>query len=131
MEEDFVNYLLSDAPLAALVSTRIRWTEKSQGEINPYVILNVVSRIKTYTYQEPTTLTPSRIQIDCYALTFIAAKNIARAVTARLSGMKVTQGSTVFEGGFFEGERDDKENVNTPDKLFRTSLDFIIWHKGT
>ena len=34
-------------------------------------------------------------------------------------------------GAFLVGERDDVFDGETPDKLFRTSLDFNIWTKGT
>lgn len=129
MEESLVALLLATAGITSLVSTRIYWTLKPQGAANPYIVLTRVSGVRDYTYQEPSRLIASRVQVDCYALTFGSAKAIARAVEVRLSGMKLTQGATVFEGAFTEGERDTFESEATPDKLFRTSLDFIIWHK--
>lgn len=130
MEESLVALLLATAGITSLVSTRIYWTLKPQGTANPYIVLTRVSGVRDYAYQGPSRLIPSRVQVDCYGLTFASAKNIARAVEARLSGVKLTQGATIFEGGFLEGERDTFEAEATPDKLFRTSLDFIIWHKG-
>ena len=130
MEEDLIALLLATAGITSLVSTRIYWTQKQQGAANPYMVLTKVSRVVSYTYDDAVKLMPSRVQFDCYAITFGAAKNIARALEARISGMAETYGSTYFNGCFLDSERDSFEEAATPDKLFRTSLDFIIWHKG-
>jgi hypothetical protein len=70
------------------------------------------------------------VQVDCYGLTFSSAKGLARAVEAVLSGLTVSTGGIEFQGCFLDAERDGYEDNAAPDKLFRTSLDFIIFHKG-
>ena len=40
-------------------------------------------------------------------------------------------GAPVDDLHLLVGERDDFFDTDTPDKLFRTSLDFNIWTKGT
>jgi hypothetical protein len=131
MEEALIAILLATAGISALVTNRIYWTVKPQGDSNPYIVLTKVSAPRTYTYKDVNDLVSSRIQIDCYGLTFGSAKLIARAVEAKLSGLRnVTQGQTRFDGCLLDNERDNFEDGGPPDKLFRTSLDFIIWHKG-
>lgn len=78
----------------------------------------------------PSGLVESRVQVDCYGLTYASSKTTARAVEVRMSGAKTTHSATVFDGAFLDAERDGYEDEASPDKLFRTSLDFIIWHKG-
>lgn len=130
MEESLAAYLLASAGLAALVAARIYWVRNPQAGANPHVLLTRISGVRDTTFKGASGIVESRVQADCYGLTYASAKGVARAVEARLSGVKATQGSTIFDGCFLVGERDTFEDAATPDKLFRTSLDFMIWHKG-
>jgi hypothetical protein len=129
MEEALVTLLTAYAPLTALTSTRVYWMRAPQGVAMPYATLQVISRIPDVTHSGPRGLADARVQVDCYGLTYASAKSVARAVEARLSGYKGTSG-VVFDGVFKDSEQDLFESDATTDKLFRVSMDFIIWHKG-
>lgn len=130
MEEELLSYLLAASGITSLVGTRINWVRSPQGAASPRIVLTRIGGVRDMTLKEPSGLVASRVQVDCYGTSYGSAKNVARAVEARLSGYSGTQNSTCFQGCFLIGERDDYFDTDTPEKLFRTSLDFTIWHKG-
>lgn len=131
MEEALVGYMLAGTALAALVGSRIHWVYSPQGTASPRIVLYRISGVRDMSLNNgPTGFVSSRVQVDCIGTSYSSAKAVARAVEARLSGYSGTLGSTRLEGVFLVGERDDFFDTETPDKLFRTSLDFNIWHKG-
>lgn len=129
MEEALQSLLLETDRLALLVGTRIHWGHSPQGTAYPRIVLYRISGLRDMTMQGPSGLVSSRVQVDCLGISYGNAKTIARAVEARLSGYSGTSLNIELQGCFLVGERDDFEDTNTPDKLFRTSLDFILWHK--
>lgn len=130
MEKALADYLLAQASITSLIGNRIYWVELPQGAARPYLLLSVVSSQPGVAYQGATGLIMSRVQFDCWGLTFYSAKDVARALEELLNGKRLVTVTRVFEGFLLDTERDGHEDVETPDKLFRTSLDFIIWHKG-
>ena len=130
MEESLMALLLAHTPLTGLVGTRVYWMRAPQNVAKPYVVLQVITALPDVTHQGPSGLVAGRVQADCYGLTYASAKGVARAVTGRLSGFRGPRDGTMFDGIFKDAERDEYEDENSPDKLFRTSMDFIIWHKG-
>lgn len=118
--------------LPAIVGSRIHWVRSPQGSASPRVVLYKISGLRDMTLNSgPTGYVSSRVQCDCFGTSYGSAKAVARALEARLSGYSGTTGNVRFEGAFLVGERDDFFDTDTPDKLFRTSLDFNIWTKGT
>lgn len=135
MEADLMAYLLADSGLMALVKAeaqvaRVHWLQAPQGVAKPYVTLQRISGLRDTPMDGPSGIVESRVQIDCYGLKYGDAKAVARAIEALLSGAGFTSGSTWFQGCFLDAERDGYEADATPDKLFRTSLDFTIFHGG-
>lgn len=135
MEEALIAYLLADSGVAALVGTppavqRLYWMQAPQSVAKPYGTLQGISGLRDTPMDGPSGLVESRVQIDCYGLTYNSAKTLARAIEAAISGAAFSQGTTYFQGCFVDAERDGYESDASPDKLFRVSLDFIIFHKG-
>ncbi len=130
MEQALVALMLADAGITALVSTRIQWVFGPQASTSPYIVMSRVSGVRDYSYQGPTTFIESRVQIDCWGLTYASTKEVARACETKLSGYRGIQGTTDFKGMFLENERDGFEDDQTPTRHFRVSLDFMILHKG-
>lgn len=129
MEEALLNYLRTYATLTALIAGRSYWSQLPQGQVAPYLILSRVTGVRDTTFDGASGLVQSRIQFDAYSLSYLVSKTIVRAVEARLSGKRFTHNSHHFRC-FMDSERDTFETDATPDKLYRTSVDFIIWHKG-
>lgn len=129
MEEALRSVMLEAADIAALVATRVHWVRSPQGSASPRIVLYRISGLRDMTMRGPSGLVASRVQVDCIGTSYGSAKAVARAVEARLSGFSGWSSGIRFDGCFLIGERDDFEDADTPDKLFRTSLDFNIWHK--
>jgi hypothetical protein len=129
VEEALVDLLKAYAPLTALIGTapaRVYWMRAPQNVARPYVVLQVITGLPDVAHSGPTGLVAYRVQADAYGDSYGSTKAVARALAARLTGFK----ATVFDGVFKDAERDGYEDDASPDKLFRTSQDFIIWHKG-
>lgn len=131
MEEALRTFLLAYTGLTGLVGTRVHWVRSPQGSASPRVVLYRISGLRDMVMNGPTGLVASRVQVDCIGSSYGSAKTVARAVEARLSGYSGPASGIDLQGCFLIGERDDFEDTDTPDKLFRTSLDFNIWHKET
>ncbi len=129
MEEALRKLLTDAADVAALVAGRVHWVRSPQGAASPRIVLYRISGLRDMTMQGPSGLVASRVQVDCIGTSYGSAKAVARAVEDCLSGYSGQALATRFDGCFLIGERDDFEDAATPDKLFRTSLDFNIWHK--
>jgi hypothetical protein len=125
MEEAIRALLLSNAPVAALCGNRVNWGTHPQGAALPGVVLNVISGAPGYTLTSADGLTPSRVQVDCYANSYGAAKALARAVTSALSGHR----SGGLRGVFLQNEQDSREGgSNEATRPWRVRLDFTtVW----
>ena len=133
MEESLVDLLKAHTALTSLVGSnpaRIYWMRAPQGIARPYLVMQIVSSIPDVTHGGPSGLIGSRVQIDCYGDTYASTKTTARAVTGRLSGFRGFRLNTTFDGIFKDAERDEYEESAAPDKAFRVSMDFLVWHKS-
>ena len=125
---DYATRTATDASLPSLVGSRIHWVLSPQKTSLPRIVLYRISGVRDMQMSGPSGLVASRVQADCMGAGYATAKAVARAVEARLSGYSGTTGGVTFHGCFLIGERDDYFDGETPDKIFRTSLDFTIWH---
>lgn len=125
MEETLVALLLNAPTISTLAGNRVYWTERRQGSAFPVVVLNRISGGRDYNMDGPSGLVQSRVQADCWALTYSDAVILSRAVRGVLSGYRA--GDT--QGSFIESERQSVEKeADGAERYFRVSLDFIIWH---
>lgn len=113
------------AALASVAGGRVYWGRAEQGAAFPYVVLNRITGIRDYHTRGPSGYVQSRVQVDCYAETYLAAKGAARSVSAIMNGYS---GGDI-QGVFIDSERDlPAENAGPADYLFRVSLDLMIHH---
>ena len=129
MEEDFIQFLLADAPIAALVADRIHWRERPQGGRMPDIILNNLGGPADYTMNGPSGLKQTRVQIDCWSTASKAeALAMKRAVETAMSGTITTLTAVEIQGMFLDAFQDDVEVIGEAGtKYFRERLDFLIW----
>lgn len=106
----------------AIPQTAIDWGMSAQGASTPRIVLSVVSGGQTVTQDGPVGLRARRVQADCYAPTYGAAKALARRAIACLGGW--TDGPVA--GCFLDAERDIDPDRGAGETLFRVSLDFMI-----
>ena len=128
MEEAFRTYLLAYSGMSALVGTRIVWGARPQGSPLSAIVLNLVSAPEQNTYAGPSGFIPARVQAGCWASTFLAARDAARLVRAAAKDIRGVRGGVRFDAAFVEGRRDDSEVSETDGRLYRRSVDLIVWH---
>lgn len=128
MEEVVTAALLADAPVVSLVGTRITWLVRPQATAVPALTLQRISGRRDYHTAGASGLVESRLQADCWAATYPAAKALARAVRDVLSGLS-TNSPPALQSVFLDVEVDTYEPGGpTEIGLHRVRLDFRIWH---
>lgn len=127
MEAALIAKLLANSALTALVSTRINWSRRPQGEALPAVVLHRIDGQPDYHHAGPSGLVVSRVQVDAWASSYGSAKSVARAVEAAVTGFAFTQGAIRFDVILVASERDSTDEI-APNTYFRTSLDLMVHH---
>lgn len=122
MEEAFRSILLTASGVTALAGNRIDFGSNAQGAPYPRIVLWTISDAEGINLQGPDGHSEGRVQVDIYAASYGAAKQLSRAVRAALDGYS----GSGFQGVFHAGTRDSREGgSNEADRPFRVSLDFI------
>jgi len=98
MQDEFTSLLTGNAEVAALTGggKRIWWGVAGQGYDGALVVLNLISGVPDYHTEGPSGMEESRVQVDCRASTLAAAKALADAIDALLSGYSGTVGAIRF-----------------------------------
>ena len=127
-------FLLADAAVAAVVSTRIFPTRMPQGEKGTSIVYLRISGLGDHTLAGASRISRPRFQIDCWAQSPGAAADLANLVKERLDGYRgempygtaSPQLSIECLGVFFENERDGFDADN---EMFVVSRDYFVWHR--
>jgi len=123
MEEAIRALLLADSGVSGHVGGNVNFGTHPQGKPFPAIVLNTVSDAEGYTLSGPNGVTQARVQADCYADTYGAAKLLSRAVRSLLSGYS----GGAFQGVFHVGTRDGREGgSNEAERPYRVSMDFMV-----
>ncbi|MEO0033520.1 MAG: hypothetical protein RIS94_3278 [Pseudomonadota bacterium] len=129
MEETLTAWMLGDAPLAALVASRINWDARPQAEGLPAVSLTLVSTMPTQTMTGPTSLESCRVQIDCWGTTSGSAVAVARAVRTRMEAL-VPGVAAPIEAAFTAGLiAFAPEDEGGGAMIYRRMIDFFVWYR--
>lgn len=133
MEAALIGHLLGHAAIIAAVSDRVYWSVRPQDvKTLPAIVLHLVGDgARTYNMDGPSGLVSRRVQVDCWAETFLSAVTVRDAVIAALSGEKILATGSEIQGCFAAGEFasfEAEEGKEAPRRYHRVSLDFLIWH---
>lgn len=99
----------------------VNWGMHPQDAEFPAIVMNVVGDRQAIHMSGPDGLSSARVQIDCYAMTYAAAKSMASTLRDDLNGYRGGR----FQGIFLDAVRDLNETGRT-DRPFRTSMDFTV-----
>lgn len=132
MESAVRTMLLAHAPLAALVGDRIDWGVRAQGRALPAVTLQIVSRLPGMTYAGADGWEQSRIQIDAWGRTYLAAQQVADVLALPPAGLLAGYRGdlpglrlrTMIAARRTDDDSDDAGPVH------RASIDVIAWHRA-
>lgn len=125
MEEHIRAFLLSQTAVTDIAGNKVNFGEHPQGLPLPAIVLNTISDAQGMTLSGPDGLGDAVLQVDCYALDYRAAKLLARAVRAALTGYSSTVVQGTIEIGLRDGYLGDTQDGERP---FRVSADFQVLH---
>jgi hypothetical protein len=118
--------LVADAPVAA-VTTKIHWGIVPQGTTLPYIRLNTISDPRPEHLGGYDGARVTRVQADCFATTYGAARGLAEKVIAAVA-TPATSGGVQFGRIKAEGPRDLGEDVPGLGYINRASVDLLVEH---
>jgi hypothetical protein len=128
MEEGIIQRLLATAGVTNIVTTRVFPGSLPQAYALPAVTVHVISGGPLYADDGEVGLDEVRIQVDCWAETYTAAKLLARQVRASLSAFVGTVNGVTFPYILLDVIRDFREaGGNQAEYVFRTNMDYIVW----
>ena len=130
MRVDLLNLMLADVGLLALCGDRMYWFERPQSGDVPAIVLHLVSKPVFYTTKGASSRKFARVQCNLYAAGDLEFVALSEAFEAAVSGYKGTVGTTVFNGIFIDGWRENIDpGKSDAEKLFRVSIDLRVWYK--
>lgn len=120
METDLRALVISGSGIAA---ARVNWGQDPSDLRGSYIVLHLIDWLEGHTQQGPDGLNRSRVQVDCYGVTWAAARTLGGVVKAALDGYR----GGVFRGIFGDGARQTREGgANAGEANWRFSQDFIV-----
>ncbi len=122
MEELVRAALLADAAVTDRVGDRINYGAHPQGADLPGLVLNTISDAGGFLIATPEATSRARVQVDCYAESYGAAKLLSRAVRQSLNGYA----AGALMGCFHAAARDGRDGG-----IYRVSLDFDVQYRTT
>ena len=134
IEQGLYTLLTQDPGVSALVGNKVYWILAPKGAVLPYIVVGRVATGDTYTMDGATGLRDGLFQIDCYATTFYASRQIALAARVLLesyTGNLPDVNATPVTAVFTEKDFDFPYEEGGLGFVFRALLQFRIWHQDT
>jgi len=128
MEKALRKRFLDDGVVAGIVGTRVYWDERPQGKPVPDLTLTTISDPRGQHLKGYQGARETRVQADCRAANFDTVRKLALAVIAAVASPATVLGVR-FTRCAADGPRSLNEDVNG-ERVFRRSVDFLIWHTG-
>ena len=129
MEEALTARLLAVAPLTDLVADFVNWVARpgELAEDGPAALtMQMISAGRDYHFQGAIALHRPRIQFDSWALDYLTAKKVRRAVVAAIEPPADVSGVR-FGPSFEISERDTTQTSTAGQLVFNTSFDLFVW----
>lgn len=124
LEEGIVAHLKADAPVFALVASRI-YTHLPQAVTYPAIEFSRISVDRFNTLDGPSDLVNARIQVVCWAATYAVVKDLATKVRQALNGVATTLGGVAIQRLYFSAGETDRVDILEDRKDYSVSFDFI------
>lgn len=127
VEEAIYSILSTDPGVTALASTRAYPVVAPQKSPAPYLVYNKSGRGRQELFCGTDNTLSTRMQIDCYATTYLESVNLAAAVESALNRYRGVLGSPAVNilTAYLTNEFDLSE---IEPGLYRQSQDWEIWH---
>ncbi|MGV3579998.1 tail completion protein gp17 [Brevundimonas sp.] len=125
MEEDLRAHIADDQGVKALVGAHIQWAARDEA---PSIALHLIDTDPGWALKGATGMDQARVQIDCWAETFLGAKAIGTAVRAALPAIGAVVGATRFLSCVVI-DTDRGRFGESPNLLHRTRIDVRVSFK--
>ncbi len=119
MEIAVKTHLAANPAVSALVGTRIYPLALPQNVTYPAIRYQLIDTPRIYTKDGYSGDSRPRLQIDCWALTYLGAKQLAATVRTAMEG---------YLYAICVDEQEGYEQDPLP-PVYRRILDFQVWHK--
>ena len=132
LEKGIRAILLADGTVSGLVSTRIFPQRRPTGTALPAITYQTIYQEITEALADQSGLRRSRMSIECADDTYGDTKTLRNAVTAALVNYSDTISGEVIDSVRLEAAVDLEEDLEPASGsvgVFRTILDFIIYHQ--
>lgn len=124
---DFAEALKARLIATAGIGAEIHWVNVPQGKTPPYTRLQVISDVRPLNLKGYQDARETRVQADCFALTWGKARENANKIIAALIE-PATFAGVKFGRIAAEGPRDLGENQDGVGFIHRASVDLLVWH---
>lgn len=118
--------LIAAGPVNALVGSKVYWSIAPQAAALPYIVLQTISDERPQHLAGYNGARSPRVQCDCFATTYAAARDLAEKVIAAVA-TPATVGGVQFGRVKAEGPRDLGEDTSSG-FIHRASLDLLVEH---
>ena len=127
------SFLRDTTAIAAIVADRIAPMERAQDEPLPALTYQVISNVPDYHLGGESGHSVARIQIDCWAETYLAVKQLAEQVRLAVSGYTGTWNEHTITGVTVQDNGDLPESVEPGSEAgpHRASMDLRIGYLQT
>lgn len=133
MPADFVSLILASSDVAGLIGDRVypqvvppqAWDGDS---LRPCLVFRTAASFRNKTFCSTDRLIQEAFSVDCYAVTYDEAKQLAEAVITAVVDVHAVSGSTAIDNVFLDNEFD---LTDMDPGLYRRNLSFTVWHRST
>jgi hypothetical protein len=126
IEEGIVTFLKSDAPLTAVIGSRVYPMRLPQGETLPAVTYQRISSPPRSSHDGASTLKNPRFQFKSWGETYADARTVADLLKAALDGYVGLMGTVAVQNTIIMNDLD----YNDPQtETYQGVVDAIIWHR--
>ena len=128
MEEALLARIKADSAIAAIIGTKAYWNDRKDTDGLPCVVLTKVTPGRRYTHGGADDLFDCAVQMDCLGSLPRNVWALKRALIAAIEPAATVSGVS-FGQSFLQAER-DMPPTDLPDgRVYRVSLDFLIFYK--
>jgi hypothetical protein len=130
LEEDLHEFLKHDPGLAAAVAGRVHYDTRPQKGPLPALTFRQPDAGDDYNLADEATHAEPVIEIECWAATYLAARDLAQVVRAAMKRLEegVTLGVTTIDTVFCEDETPitERKGDGSDDLIYGRAMDFLF-----
>lgn len=123
--------LINNTAITDLIGDKLYSQVREQTDGLPAITYQVISGIRNFDMTGPNGFVVGRIQINCFAATILASRQLAAVVRVALSGFKGGAAGVQIECMLLDDEGDSPaiEPENEQMNVYAKTMDFFVLYK--